>query len=770
MVAYCALHLRVGTDLTNFMPDEGRSELASVLSALADSPASRTMIVSIGAERTADAVAAAAALSERLREHPGVAWLRSAVESSDLEDVYALYFPRRHRFLSDDPERELPLRFSEQALRERARASKRRLHAPVSSFLDRFVAEDPLGAFEGILERMRSLSPALRIEQGQLVTEDGRFAIVLFGTRAPAFDSGAQAALLDDLDAFVAEVRVDRPDLVIEVSGASRFAVAAERSMKGDVYAIATFSFVGVALLFLAFVASVRGFLIVAVPTLAGVLVATTLGVLVFGNLDGLTMAFGASLMGIAIDYANHLLIHHGLARRDGEDPERTARRLRPSLTLGALTTIASFGGLAMTAFPAFREMSFFATVGVAGGLLASLYVLPALLRHAPALPDRSLRTAAALGRGLTRVARAPRLLLLAPLALGLLALPTLARLQWSDEMSQLMRLDPELVEEDRRVRARVSHLDASRLVLGIAADANAAVALSDAVQVRLRPAIDAAALDGTRSLHDLLWGEALQRRNLAAIESEPGLPTRVRDAFVAEGFREDALLPFERALAAGAPPPLTLADLRASPLADLVAPYVFAFGDRVAVVTYLQGLRDAQSVREAVADLDGVHWIDQKRFVDDVYAEFRRTTLQQMLVGGGLVLLLLVIRYRSWRPVVAAFLPSGLVALLLLELFSLAGTPLNLLHVMSLVLVMGMGVDYGVFLVDSAGDREHFGATMLSLLMSCLTTAFVFGALTFSSQPALQAIGSTTSIGVLLSFLLAPATLVATGLVRSDA
>jgi predicted exporter len=135
------------------------------------------------------------------------------------------------------------------------------------------------------------------------------------------------------------------------------------------------------------------------------------------------------------------------------------------------------------------------------------------------------------------------------------------------------------------------------------------------------------------------------------------------------------------------------------------------------------------------------------------------------MLVGGALVLLLLGLRYRAVRPVLAAFLPSLTVALLLLALLAVMGVEANLVHVMSLVMVMGMGVDYGVFLVDSAREPARVGATMLSLLVSCLTTIFVFGTLALSSQPALRAIGVTTGLGILLSYLVAPLALVALGL-----
>jgi predicted exporter len=159
------------------------------------------------------------------------------------------------------------------------------------------------------------------------------------------------------------------------------------------------------------------------------------------------------------------------------------------------------------------------------------------------------------------------------------------------------------------------------------------------------------------------------------------------------------------------------------------------------------------------------VHLLDRRTLISDIYREFRRTSLRQILFGGGLVLLLLALRYRAVRPVVAAFAPSVLVAFFVLAVLAATRAPTNLLHVMSLVMVMGIGVDYGIFCVDSARSRRDFGATLLSLLLSCLTTAFVFGSLAFSSQPSLRAIGVTTGVGVLLSFLLAPATLALSGL-----
>lgn len=760
MIVYCTLHLRVGTDITNFLPVGDSTELAALSSELADSALTRTIIVTVGASDQAVAIAAARELSRELRDHSEVAWIRAGVRDGDLEELYRIYFPHRLAFSSNRPEEALPARLTDAALRERARVLRRRLASPASSFFEPLVAADPLGTFEELVQRQRAEESELRIVDGQLVTRDGRFAVVLLGTRSSAFDSAAQGALLTALRAAAADIaeRLGH-SLEFEVSSVGAFAVAAERSIKSDVYTIAACSFVGVALLFAAFVGSLRGFLITSLPPLAGILVATTLTLLIFGELDGLTMAFGASLMGIVIDYSNHLLLHHGHAGPP-EAPRRTVAKLRPSLVLGALTTVASFVGLALTPFPAFRQMSFFAITGVLSGLTVSLWVLPPLLARAPPLPERSEAFARRLDAAFRRLSVDPRALLVASAALGGAAIAAWPSLEWSDDPSQLVYVDAQLVGEDRRVRDRVMRLEGSRFVVALASDEESALVKNDEIHARLQPLVADGRLDGFRSLHALLWSAALQRRNSAAFAAAPELFERIEAAFVAEGFQPGALRPFGEALREPPPAPLRLSDLRDGPVADLVKSFVFDVGDRVAIVTYLRGLQEPDAVRAALAGVDDVHLFDQRRFVNDVYRVFRETSLRQVLIGGALVALLLVLRYRAWRPVLAAFLPSLLVSLIVLTALAWLGEPANLLHVMSLVMVMGMGVDYGIFCVDSAGSGERFGVTLLSLLLSCLTTALVFGMLALSSQPSLRAIGITTGIGIPLCFLLAPLTL----------
>ena len=179
--------------------------------------------------------------------------------------------------------------------------------------------------------------------------------------------------------------------------------------------------------------------------------------------------------------------------------------------------------------------------------------------------------------------------------------------------------------------------------------------------------------------------------------------------------------------------------------------------GAELAAVTYLRGVRDPSAVEAAVARVEGAQVFDQGAWIDGLFAEFRATTLRQIGVGSLLVLLVLALRYRRPAPVLAAFLPSAATALLVLSLLALGHSPANLLHAVSLLLVMGMGVDYGVFIVESEDDPARLGRTLVSLGLCAATTVFVFGALALSAHPALRAIGVTTALGVASSWLLAP-------------
>ena len=157
------------------------------------------------------------------------------------------------------------------------------------------------------------------------------------------------------------------------------------------------------------------------------------------------------------------------------------------------------------------------------------------------------------------------------------------------------------------------------------------------------------------------------------------------------------------------------------------------------------------------LAGMEGVRLFDQTRFLEGAYGRFRARTMQMIGFGLIAVFLLLLVRYRKLVPALAAFLPAVLSAATSLSVLVLLGFEANLMHLVALLLVLSMGVDYGVFMVEIRDSDEGAGPTLSGILVACLTTVLSFGLLAMSENPALRALGAISGIGSVLSLVLAP-------------
>lgn len=753
----------VSSDVTNLMPAGSESRLAALARRLTTSELARSLIVTIGSDDLVRAVAGAKELAAKLRARPDVEAVRSGDEGDIARATYELYFPRRHAFLADGPT-EMSARLSDDALAARARAARIALAQPTALLEKRLLPEDPLGGFQAVLERLRGLGPQLERVDGQLVTPSRREAVLFVTTRSSAFSGSDQRTFLAALAALFAGLEANRDgSLALESAGASRFTVAAERSIRADVAFVSLLTLAGVTALFVLAFRSLRSLALVGLPLVSGILVAAGASLLLYGTLDGITLGFGASLIGVVIDYPVHLLTHARLEHRVAGDRAWLAR-IRPGIVLGALTTMASFAGLGLTTIPGLRQLAFFAVTGSAAALVVTLVVLPPCVGEPPPPDARLARASAALGRALCAVAarRGPlALVTLAALAAACSALP---RLRWQDDLAKLWRMDPALEAEDRRVRERVGQGEDGRLLVVLAPDLETALARNDVLAQRLETARLRGELGGYRSLHALLFARETQRANEAAVRADRALPARVRRAYAAAGFRPEAFAPFEQALASEPPAPLSLDALDASPLGTLSRNWAVPLDDGIALLTHVRDVRNEAALESAVAGVPDAHAFHPARFLNDVFAQLRATTFRQIAVGYVLVIVLVVLRYRRARAALAALAPSLLVTLLLLGGAAATGIEPNLLHVVSLDMVIGMGVDYSVFLVDAKRQGEELGATVTSLVLCCLTTVFTFGMMALSAHPALSAVGTTVGAGVLLSLVCAPVSLLLLG------
>ena len=748
--ALAAFEIDVSTKITHFLPGGEESEFTKLSQALSESELVRTIIVSVETDSADASASAIADLDARLSKIEGVAWVRSGDQNLE-QAVRSLYWERRHYFVSDRPE---SIDVSEAGLTASAQELKQKLAMPTSALIRPMVRDDPMLSFLGQLMRMQSARVGdLDLHQGRFVTKDGKHGILFLASKETPFKG--QGPLVQAMEAAFAEVKAAHPEVVkIEQSSVHRFAVRSEQSIVSDVSRISALSTIGVLLLFLLLFRSLRYVLLTLIPMTTGILGGILGCWIMFPTIHGITLAFGSSMIGVCVDYGVHLLNHHALSESK-TTPEHTLDKVWPGMALGAVTTAAGLAAMLWTTFPGIKEIAVFGVVGVVVSLYTARLVLPAFLpiERKPVLFHR--RLADGLGRALDAVLRRRSYILLGWLPVVAIAAFGYPRLVWNDQLSALNHLDPDLLAEDVRVRALVSRMEGGQIVAVIGDDEEDALEKNDRVHRILE---DGKRIAQFRSIHTFLWSKKLQQENLQKLRREE-LGTRLPRVLAAEGFQADAFAPFRESLSSTVAP-LTYADLKASPIGPLIEPFRGSIDGRVVLFTFVRGVKEPEALAKDLSAVSGAFFFDQHRFLADAYREYRQRTLE--LMGFGLVIVFLIVfaRYRRLRLSFAAFFPALLAAASTLGVLGLAGLEANLMHLVALLLVLSMGVDYGIFMVEHRSDPESRSATLLSIAIACLTTVLSFGALALSINPALRALGVAVLVGDVLSLLLAPTAL----------
>jgi predicted exporter len=145
---------------------------------------------------------------------------------------------------------------------------------------------------------------------------------------------------------------------------------------------------------------------------------------------------------------------------------------------------------------------------------------------------------------------------------------------------------------------------------------------------------------------------------------------------------------------------------------------------------------------------------VDLKQVSSDMVDGFRREALSQAGWGAGLVLLLLAIGLRSTRRALRVALPAGAALILTAAALVFVGERLGVFHLVALLLVLGIGLNYALFFERDAVDADERSRTRLALAVCSVSTIITFGFLALSATPVLHAIGTTVALGAVLALL----------------
>lgn len=592
---------------------------------------------------------------------------------------------------------------------------------------NRLLRGDPTMASLAALERLATNTG----DADRWRTDDGT-PVLLIETAAPAFDLAAQATAVDELRRTLDEAGLDAVP-----SGPGVFGVELRDTIHAEARNRSMLASLGLAIVL--FVAYRRWPVLVlaALPLASGALAGLTAVALAFPAVHGITLAFGFTLLGIAIDYPLHLFSH---AR--STDATAAMQRIWPTLRLGAASTLVAYIAIALSGSQGAAQLGVFTAVGLLVAALVTRWILPAFVTASRPAVSSSARPARLRWTAvIVLLVAGSGLLVLAPHEL------------WNNRLSDLSPVPPERLAQDNRFRQAVGTPSLRHIITLRDRDLQAVLQATEALDAELASARDAGSLRNWQTVTRLLPSAARFEARRARLPDDTALRVALRTALDGTPFAERAFDEFVGDVASSRSlPPLTVESFGGSALEPYVAAHLYqGSGEWVSVVS-LFDVADPAALSAWLATQPGrPALVDFQAASQALVADYRGDTLRSLAIALAIILALLL-----WRLPVARALwsLSTVVAVVLTTaglLLVLIGA-LNLYHLMALLLVAGLGLDYALFLSRSDDEGAHRADSRHAVLACGASTAVAFGVLAGSSIPALNALGTTVAIGTLIS------------------
>ncbi len=742
---------RLETNLLALLPATERNPAAERAVASLSDAAGNRMIFLVGHQSSDVAKTAAASFATQLRASPAYTRVQAEIPPIDLSQLTGPYQRHRYSLLSDADR--LALSSGDPALAERL---QRKLYSPFRFGLTLPLADDPFGFTDAWLSGLPFNALKLQPEDGWLTAHgDNKVWIFLSAElQGSAYDSSVQHDAVQAIDNAITAVHQKFLDVEVLRTGTVLYAEAARTSAEHEVDRIGTGSLIGMLILLYLVFRSLRPLALGLLSVAFGIGAAVAVTIAMHGSLHLITLVFGASLIGEAIDYAVQYFAAH-LGAGATWEPMPGLRRIAPGLTIALATSLVGYGALMLAPFPALSQIALFAMVGLSAAWLSVFLLLPALLsapsrrdpQAAVAIPQRMLLW--------WQSHMSKRSCLILACVLALLSAPGWLKLHGNDDVRLLISRPPPLVEQERQIRELTGFGNSAFFFL-IEGDTSDEVLLhEEALTQRLKALIAKNDISGYQALSDFVPSLTRQSQNYALWRDKVFNDQHSLTAlFEQAGLRDDIAAQQFAAFTAMQDHPLTLDEWLQ---AQLSAPFRHLWLGKTehgyAAIVLPQGVADTAQLAQAADGLVGITPVDKPGSVTKLFHEYRRWGALWVLCALGLVYVVMCTRY-GWRQAGLMLLPTVLAMMVALALFGYLGVEMTLFNLMALMLVLGVGVNYSIF-IREGGVRA--AATLAGVLLSAGTTLLSFGLLAFSSMPALSSFGLTLLTGISIAVLLAP-------------
>jgi len=747
--------LKIREDISAMIPDD--PALASEMELLSKSPFSRNVLITLkaGPEVSVELLAQTASGLTKVLKPPTFSKAISGPDQASASMLLPWLAGASPNLTTASDAEAIAALAQEKNIAETMRLKFEKLLSPEGVAEKQLIRTDPIGLCDVFLPKLRGLAmfSKMRVVNGQFVSDDGKNALIIAETPIPITDSARSAEMLAELDRLFKEVLPQGVKAAV-VSGHA-YAAANAATIQRDLKIIISVSTVAIALIILFFLKHWRAVFVLLMPA-AAICAATAVVAAVYETASALTLGFGAVLLGVSTDYGIHVYLTMSRGR---EPPEKLVAGVWRPILFGAATTLGAFGLLLFSDLPGQRQLAVFSLAGIIGSVVISLIAVPHLTPLSPNACQQDDGSLPVNGR--PRGAAPTTTTALSPFKIsrlgGIFILAAVmvfgvwggSLLRIDGDLRNIGATPPELVRAENNLRQVWGDARSRAIIAAQGSDLQSALEANDKLYGFLSKNFPGASISGIAPIFPSFSTQGANYGRWKALWNEKGRAERTKKAVSAQGaalgFASDAFEPFFQLLD-NRPQPVDLESLKAIGLDSAVNSLMSFNGDSVRILSLVPDEPEIiSSIRDWTKGSRTYLIASQIQFKHRLASLVKRDFVRFFAAAFAATVFLLAVLYRDLKNVVLAMVPVIAGLAIMCGVMGFMGAKLNLFHAAAMILLIGVGVDYGIFIVSRPSDPS----TRLAVFASGLTTLAGFGSLALARHPALHSMGITVLLGI---------------------
>ena len=631
------------------------------------------------------------------------------------------------------------------------------------------IALDPINMHETLLSLFMSSANrgsgagGMNIIEGHFFSPDSTVCEAFLSPNFVYTESGKGTELFRMLQRSSKALQADYPDIKVFVHGDTLGSVSNASTIKRDIILTVGISLIVIIIILLLCFHDIRYILQIVAPIAYGTAFSVCILYWMKGSMSLLALGMGAIVLGVAISYILHVLIHYYFT----EDVPQMLRDQSTPVILGCMTTVGAFLALLFTESDLLRDFGLFASFALTGSTLFSLIFLPHFLRRSQ-IKVRKYKGFHMIDRvnGLPWD-RNPWILggLGIVMIVGLIMSP---RVRFDSDLRNLDYDNEPLVESQQLYEKNHQNGCFSLYFAAWDEDLDSALEYNEALLERIDSLTESGVIKGSSTLAAVLlqptsrqeerikaWNTfwtpgrmARAKADVAAAASKAGLDPKLFRSF-------DALLETEYTTG-------SLYDSGVLP-EELAGNYIeLEDSGRYLVFTPVSFLvEDTDTVADALTALPHVLVLEPFYYCSDLVKIIHDDFSKTLWISSIFVFLVLLLAFRRFGVSVIAFLPMFLSWYLMQGLMAVFGLEFNLINIVISTFVYGIGVDYSIFVMEGLLAKARTGRNDLlewhktAIFFSAMVLLIVVLSLIFANHPSIRSIGLITVIGMTSTILL---------------